>query len=136
MKRHLPFLLTFLILSSAIFVGIYSLSNDKPSINTNVSPDTFDTNILYSEEWERGITYETEAIAVDLRRVCVNEQGTTLECDYFEYWTNNRTGNWEKLERNGGATEGSNFCEYFEEWKVAQGVPCHSLNGNERFVSY
>lgn len=65
----------------------------------------------------------------DLVQVCVDIQtnGSMDECDYFEYWTNNRTNKWQLLGRYSAGQEGPSSCENWEKWKVAKGMECNRL---------
>lgn len=75
-------------------------------------------------------------MANDLYQVLVEynniaeETETTLGWfeSYSEYWTNNRTGNWELLGRYSSGQQGLSTCEDWEKLKVAKGMECRRLD--------
>ncbi len=69
-------------------------------------------------------------LANDLIQMCIDLpiKGSMDLCDYFEYWTNNRTGKWELLDSYSAGEEGPSTCKDWEEWKVARGMPCFRLS--------
>ncbi len=135
MKIYCKFLILLVVVS--ILVTAFILYRYRAEEIT-APPSGFDVTEIYKGEWVPGVTYEVENLASDIRRVCVKTPSSNLDCTYFDYWTNNRTGEWERLQRTPGDAEGSNYCEYYEEWKVGKGMPCVRLTGSpeESFVNY
>lgn len=83
------------------------------------------------KQWD-GATISVNIMANDLYQVIV-EYNNILEenetfLSYSEYWTNNRTGNWELLGRYSSGQQGLSTCEDWEKLKVAQGMECRKLD--------
>lgn len=56
---------------------------------------------------------------------------------FFEYWTNNRTGKWELIERFFAGQQLPSVCEDWEKYKVAKGMGCLRLSTNQYdYVKY
>lgn len=119
------FILVFLTLSALAII----FTRSPFALKTTSA--SFNIQSLYKDEFEPGATFSVQILATDLRRVCIHEENSSYKCTYFDYWTN-KTGKWQKLQRENGGTEGFNFCEYFERWKVAKGMSCTRLASPER----
>lgn len=94
------------------------------------------------KQWERAVKFKTNKITDDLNQLCViypqeKNQNKNNYCDFIEYWTNNRSENWEFLDRFYSGQEGPTTCEIYEKWKVAKGLSCYRLStGETSQVSY
>jgi len=116
-------------------------------IDFNNNSDLLVTEIQQSlgskpKEWN-GAIVKSNKMATDLIQLCIRYPDTkdTIKgenfCDFFEYWTNNRTGKWQLLGRYSAGQEGPSRCESWEKWQVAKGMSCTRLdNGEESTVQF
>jgi hypothetical protein len=138
------FILVLLFIVTVIYLAPYiktshkildktSLSLTLPSVPTQFTPtknpeqietilQIIQQSIGYRpREWDQ-VILDANQMAPDLIQVVVtksiNDAGT------IEYWTNNKTGTWELLERVQPGQQGLGFCEDWESLKVAKGMSC------------
>jgi hypothetical protein len=149
------FILVLLFIVSVIYLAPYiktghkildktSLSLTLPSVPTQFTPtknpeqietilQIIQQSIGYRpKEWDQ-VIFDANQVAPDLIQVVVaksiNDAGT------IEYWTNNRTGTWELLERIQPGQQGIGFCEDWEKLKVAKGMSCQRWVDGQYAVS-
>ncbi|GAB4219368.1 MAG: hypothetical protein Fur009_5210 [Candidatus Microgenomates bacterium] len=163
---YLVFIIIFIVLNILIKIGYFfllfqnyslkqqtnkikktSVENNPPIDKNYLYSDTFSKSLINEiqekpKEWEKAVKLKAEKIADDLILICVTypeekNQNKNDYCDSVEYWTNNRSGKWEILERYFAGQEGPTTCEIFESWKVAKGMSCYRLStGETSKVSY
>lgn len=96
------------------------------------------------KEWNQAIKFSAKKIADDLIEICVQNPPKIIkneligsECEFFEYWTNNRTGKWELIKRFFAEQQRPSTCEDWEQFKVAKGMKCLRLSTNQPdYVKY